>query len=270
MKTVFRDYNKGERIEIVRRHYKNMREKQTVEFVKNMEDYWLKFDKARWTIREAFEKMNDYVDSSDPDTSFPNIVHAFQTAERMREDGKPDWYQLVGLIHDLGKIMFKFGKEENGQGENSQWALAGDTWVIGCKIPDDIVYPEYNELNEDFRNNLYNTSVGMYNEKCGLDSLKFSFGHDEYLYRLLKFNKCKIPEEGLQMIRLHSCYLLHEKKKSPYEHFLNDNDKEMLNIVREFNKYDLYTKNSKPPNISELWVYYEKIINKYCPGKLYF
>ena len=54
---------------------------------------------------EALEKLNDLVDESDPDIDLPNIVHAFQTAEQIRRD-HPDkeWFQLTGLIHDLGKV----------------------------------------------------------------------------------------------------------------------------------------------------------------------
>ena len=55
---------------------------------------------------EALEKLNDLVDESDPDIDLPNIVHAFQTAEQIRKD-HPDkeWFQLTGLIHDLGKVL---------------------------------------------------------------------------------------------------------------------------------------------------------------------
>merc|ERR1719384_1781271 len=57
--------------------------------------------------------LNDLVDESDPDLDLPNIVHAFQTAERIREE-HPDkeWFQLVGLIHDLGKIMAFYGEPQ--------------------------------------------------------------------------------------------------------------------------------------------------------------
>lgn len=64
------------------------------------------------TIREALEKLNDLIDESDPDTTLPNIVHAFQTAERAREEfPQHDWLHLTGLIHDLGKIMAFYGEQ---------------------------------------------------------------------------------------------------------------------------------------------------------------
>jgi hypothetical protein len=45
----------------------------------------------------------------------PNLVHMLQTAEAMRSAGHPDWFQLVGLLHDMGKIMFLWGDRETGQ-----------------------------------------------------------------------------------------------------------------------------------------------------------
>lgn len=54
---------------------------------------------------EALEKLNNLVDESDPDVTVPNMVHAFQTAERLREaHPEKDWLHLTGLIHDLGKV----------------------------------------------------------------------------------------------------------------------------------------------------------------------
>lgn len=66
---------------------------------------WLSFDKFESTIMDALETLNSLVDESDPDVNIPNIVHAFQTAERIREvHPDEDWFHLVGLIHDLGKV----------------------------------------------------------------------------------------------------------------------------------------------------------------------
>ena len=66
-----------------------------------MEKKWLNFNFDKLTVREAFRKLEGYVDSSDPDSSFPNLEHMLQTAESIREAGHPDWFQLVGLIHDM-------------------------------------------------------------------------------------------------------------------------------------------------------------------------
>lgn len=68
-------------------------------------DKWSKFDHFKSTMRQALEKLNTIVDESDPDVDIPNIVHAFQTAERIRVDyPDDDWFQLTGLIHDTGKV----------------------------------------------------------------------------------------------------------------------------------------------------------------------
>ena len=76
---------------------------------------WHTFDKAELTIREAFEKLEGYVDASDPDITLPNVLHAFQTAEAARAANKPDWFVFTAFIHDMGKIMYNWGRAEDGQ-----------------------------------------------------------------------------------------------------------------------------------------------------------
>jgi len=54
---------------------------------------------------ETLVRLNELVDESDPDCDVPNIIHAFQTAERIRQvHPDQDWFHLTGLIHDLGKV----------------------------------------------------------------------------------------------------------------------------------------------------------------------
>lgn len=66
---------------------------------------WLKFDKFEANIMDALNLLNNLVDESDPDVNIPNMVHAYQTAERIREEHpEEDWFHLTGLIHDLGKV----------------------------------------------------------------------------------------------------------------------------------------------------------------------
>jgi len=268
----FRNYKDSARQQVVQRHYRLMRQNQTVEFHDRMMEKLmtrLNAGECKMTVRECFDSLAPYVDSSDPDTKFPNVVHALQTAEGIREAGKPEWFQLVGLMHDMGKIMFKWGTKETGQegtANGDQWALGGDTWVVGAEIPQSCVFPHYNKLNPDMKNPAYNSKLGIWKEGCGIGNLKFAFGHDEYMYQVLKFNKAKIPEEGLAMIRYHSCYPWHTANE--YGHFMAEGDQRIKEWVQEFNKFDLYTKSEKKLDEKELWPYYQGLIDKFCPGKL--
>ena len=242
----------------VRAHYAAMRAHQSVEYVERMERKWLKFDHARMTLREAFERLTDYVDASDPDTALPNTVHAFQAAEAARAAGEPDWLQLTCLIHDVGKIMGVLDPcTADGQTQDAaQWGIAGDTWVVGHPLPPCAIMPELTTQDR----------VSVYAHGCGLDALKFAFGHDEYLYRVLVANETTLPHAALAMVRYHSCYPLHSG--GAYAELLAPGDEETLEWVREFNKFDLYTKSDERPNVAELWPYYQKLIDKYLPGKL--
>lgn len=265
----YRNYKDSFRHEIVENHYRQMRTNQTVAFVEKInEKYSFEIPRTRMSIREAFRVLETYVDSSDPDVSLPNMIHMLQTAEGIRRAGHPDWFQLVGLIHDMGKIMFLWGAPEDGQigtAEGPQWALGGDTWVVGCRIPDCTVFPEFNSLNPDMANERYNTELGMYQPNCGFENLQFAYGHDEYLYRMLVANKTSIPEEGLAMIRYHSCYPWHTG--GAYRQFMTVKDHELMKWVLEFNKFDLYTKDQGGINatVEELWPYYQGLIDKYFP-----
>jgi inositol oxygenase len=266
----FRNYENSARQELVERHYRLMRTNQTVEFYDRMCAYWGKFDRQQMTIAEAFEALQGYVDSSDPDSAMPNLEHMLQTAEGIRAAGHPDWFQLVGLLHDMGKIQYLWGKPEDGAEGTStgdQWSLGGDTWVLGCEIPESVVFPQFNRLNADMSDPRYNTKYGIYEPNCGLKNLKYAWGHDEYLYQMLVHNKSTIPEEGLAMIRYHSCYPWH--LKGEYRHLMAPGDEALLDWVLEFNKFDLYTKADVRPDVKKLWPYYQSLIDKYCPGKLW-
>jgi inositol oxygenase len=257
------------REELVMRHYTRMRTNQTVDYVTNMEKKYLPFEHAKMSIWEAFEQLDKFVDASDPDTDHPNLVHMMQTAEAMRAAGHPDWFQLIGLLHDLGKLMFLWGDKECGQecgAHGEQWGLAGDTWVVGCRLPDRAVLPHLNELNPDMSHPVYGTKFGMYEPGCGLANLKFAWGHDEYMYRMLKSNNARIPEEGLMVIRLHSCYPWH--REGEYREFMAPGDELYLQWVQEFNKFDLYTKADTVPDVEALKPYYQSLIDKYIPGVL--
>ncbi|CAG9559009.1 unnamed protein product [Danaus chrysippus] len=259
----FRSYEFDENDAIqqrVRRTYYNMHTEQTYELVKAKMAEWLKFNHFKATVKEALIKLNDFVDESDPDIDLPNIVHAFQTAEQIRRDHPDnDWFQLVGLIHDMGKVMVFYGEP--------QWWVTGDTFPMGCKWGPSIVYGDDSfKNNPDTYNPKYNTKYGIYKPNCGIEELTLSWGHDEYLYRVLKHNKTRIPQEGLWMIRYHSFYPWHAG--GDYSYFMKEGDEKIKEAVLKFNQYDLYTKSAEVPDIEALWPYYEKLIEKYLPGEL--
>jgi inositol oxygenase len=250
-------------------NYANARKNQTVDYVKRMHTKYLTF-RRKLKVKTVLQKLEDFVDISDPDTSLPNYYHAIQTAEAIRKDGYPEWFQLVGLIHDIGKIMYTRGCDEDGTSLDQQWGIVGDTFITGCKIPDTIVYPEFNKDNPDFTHRVYKNKYGIYTPNCGLDSTICSWGHDEYLYQVLIQNIHHLPEEALYIIRFHSLYLYHYNNE--YEHLTNEKDKIMLYWLKRFNKYDLYTKTDTNMIVTdETTDYYNKLINKYIPnGELWF
>jgi inositol oxygenase len=260
-------------------HYQKMRSKQTVAFVKRMQEKFSWTDEGvgrrEMTIEEAFAELESYVDASDPDLDLPNKIHLLQTAEGIRKAGHPEWLQLTGLLHDMGKIMFLWGDNDDGLNghdpKGDQWALGGDTFVVGCALPegDAIVFPEFNHLNPDMADDRYSSKFGVYEPHCGLDALDMAWGHDEYMYRMLVANNCTLPKEGLDMIRYHSCYPWHDKAQ--YKHLLLPEDEDTLEWVQLFNAFDLYTKDEgNVIHVQEVWPYYKNLLNKFgLGGKLW-
>ena len=254
---MFRVYDKNN--ESVFNCYLEQRKYQTLDYYDRVIKKYCQFENKSpfWKL---FDSLNNFVDLSDPDMSLSNNQHLYQTAEKIRKDGHPEWLQVVGLIHDLGKIIYKKGDFQYGTTLDNQWGIVGDTFILGCNIPDSIVYPELNKISV-FCNA---TKLGIYNEKCGLNNVKCSFGHDEYLYRLLKHNNIQLPKEAYYIIRFHSLYLWHHENE--YSYFESEEDKEMKKWVQLFQKYDLYTKENKKVNEDELKLYYKPLINKYFPN----
>jgi len=251
-KEEYRNYEKPAR-DTVKEFYKLNHTYQTFDFVQQKQDEFLQFNRKELPVWGAMEYLNTLVDDSDPDIELDQLQHLLQTAEAIRADGHPDWFVLTGFIHDMGKVLCLFGEP--------QWAVVGDTFPVGCKHSDKIVYPEFFDLNPDSKNPLYNTKYGIYEPNCGLDQVKMSWGHDEYLYQI---TKSYLPEPALYMIRYHSFYAQH--REHAYEHLMNDHDREMFEWVKKFNPYDLYSKNPVPPKASELRPYYEDLIAKYLPA----
>jgi inositol oxygenase len=251
----FRDYSDA--APGVREFYRLNHAYQTRDFVLEKKRQYLSLDKARMGIWEALEFLNTLVDDSDPDTDLSQIEHNLQTAEAIRRDGQPRWFVLAGLIHDLGKILCLWGEP--------QWAVVGDTFPTGCAYSEKIVFHEFFRANPDYQRPEYQTKLGIYEENAGLDKVDLSWGHDEYLYQVLKNY---LPEPALYMIRYHSFYPGH--REGAYDYLMNDHDREMFEWVRKFNPYDLYSKSDERVDGGKLRPYYDELIRQYFPEKLRF
>lgn len=250
----FRDYE--DTTDGVREFYRLNHEQQTFDFVKKQHETYLPLRHEKAPMWDVLLRLNELVDDSDPDTDLPQIVHALQTAEKIREDGHPDWFALIGLIHDSGKMLCFYNEP--------QWAVVGDTFPVGCSWSDKIVFSDFFKNNPDAGVDEYQTELGVYEKNCGLDNVMLSWGHDEYIYQVMKDSK--IPEEGLYMLRYHSFYPWH--RESSYRHLMNEKDHQMLPWVKKFSGYDLYSKSDTVPKVEEVRPYYQGLIDKYLPATL--
>jgi inositol oxygenase len=239
----------------VREFYRLNHTNQTRDFVLAKKRQYTARNRGEMGIWEALEYLNTLVDDSDPDTDLSQIEHVLQTAEAIRKDGHPRWMVLAGLIHDLGKVLCLYGEP--------QWAVVGDTFPVGCAWSDKIVFPEFFAANADARTPEYQTRFGVYGEACGLQNVDLSWGHDEYLYHVVKDY---LPDEALYMIRYHSFYPWH--REGQYGYLTDEKDRRMLPWVQKFNPYDLYSKSAERPKVSDVKPYYDELIAEYFPAKI--
>lgn len=252
----FRNYEAPPR-DTVKEFYRLNHTYQTYAYVQEKKNDFLRFNKKEMPIWEAFDYLNQLVDDSDPDTDLDQMQHLLQTSEAIRNDGHPDWMVLAGLVHDMGKVLCLFGEP--------QWGVVGDTFPVGCAYSDKIVFPEFFAGNPDYNDPVYSTKYGVYEPNYGLDNVHMSWGHDEYVYHMMKDY---LPEGALYMLRYHSFYAQH--REQAYDHLMNDHDREMFKWVKLFNPYDLYSKNPNQKSWAELKPYYEDLVAKYLPATIRF
>jgi inositol oxygenase len=236
----------------VAQFYRLNHQYQTFDYVVAKENQYFSLNKGKKSIWEAAEFLNTLVDDSDPDTDLTQIEHLLQTSEAIRADGHPRWFVLAGFVHDLGKVLCLWGEP--------QWGVVGDTFPVGCAFSEHIVFPDYFAANPDLHHPVYSTKFGIYEPNCGLEKVHMSFGHDGYIYEVMKNY---LPLEALYMLRYHSFYPAH--KHGAYRHLMNDQDVAMFRWVNEFNKYDLYSKGHAKPRLAEIRPYYDDLFAEFLP-----
>jgi inositol oxygenase len=255
----FRNYKKN--TEVSKNYYKN-RVLQTYEGVKKSHAEVFPLGRWKMDILEIFNLLDDIVDQSDPDTKRKQLLHAVQTGEACRKFfPDKDWFHLLGFIHDLGKIL-SHEKMHN----LPQWNVTGDTFPVGCAFSEKCIYYDFFEDNPDSNHEIYSTKLGIYKEKIGFENILMSFGHDEYLYQVLKASGTTLPEEALYIIRFHSFYPWHQD--GAYSFLASEKDWEMLPLLREFQKCDLYSKIDEEIDSNNNLPYYQNLLKSYFPNPL--
>jgi inositol oxygenase len=235
--------------------YRLNHEKQTVAYALGKEKEYFGLNRAKKSIWEAADYLNTLVDDSDPDTDLTQTEHLLQTSEAIRRDGHPRWMVVTGFAHDLGKCLCLYGEP--------QWGVVGDTFPVGCAWSHQIVFPEYFRANPDANVPEYQSKYGIYEPNCGLENVHMSFGHDGYIAEVLK---PYLPDEALYILRFHSFYAWH--RHGAYAHLMNEKDAAMLEWVRKFNPYDLYSKGHTKPDVKQLKPYYDDLFAEFFPTKI--
>jgi inositol oxygenase len=229
--------------------------RQTLDFVLAKEREYGLLSHGRRTFWEAADFLNTLVDESDPVTDLSLIEHLLQTSEAIRHYGHPRWMVVAGLLHDPGNVLCLCGEP--------QWAVAGDTFSVGCAWSDQIVFHAFFAQNPASHVPEYQTVHGIYELHCGLDQVRMSWGHDEYIHRVVKEY---MPEPALCMLRYHSFYPAHGH--GAYRHLMSALNEEMFEGVCRFNPCDLYSKGAAKPNLQELRPCYEDLIAEFFPEPL--
>lgn len=250
----FRDYEHAVP-DRVKHFYLQNHTYQTMAFVQNKRETYLPLKKAQLSVWQVMDFLDTLVDESDPDLDVPQSYHAYQTAEALRKDGQPRWLILTGFLHDLGKYLAYFGEP--------QWAVVGDTFPVGCAYAKEIVFYDYFKHNSDALLPAYKTACGIYEPHCGLQNVTMSWGHDEYLYHVMKEY---LPDPALFIIRYHSFYPLH--RHGAYEYLLDEYDRELLPWLKLFCRYDLYSKSHDPLDVAALKPYYQELVSEFLPEVL--
>jgi len=169
---------------------------------------------------------------------------------------------VISLIDKTNKDLQKFN-----------WTLNSRARVIGCAPLLCAKYLEYQLLDPDFKDERYNTELGIYREHCGLENVLLSWSGPEYFSFMLKYNSVGIPEEGLAMLRLFP--LRDWYTRNEYRQLTNENDDDLKPFVAEFDRLitkakKTFTKNFSDQQCERLWKeFYYPICQKYrCDGKL--
>jgi inositol oxygenase len=222
-----------------RHHYRKSWKFQTYDYVMGMRSRFLTFSLGRATLFQALNWIHQFPASpfhswsqGEEESGASLRTLSFVMAETARDEGFPDWVQLVALFHELGEAVKVLDPATKDMAESVyDWTISSRSRVVGCKVPDCASFQEFRHLNTDEDDLRYNSDVGAYSHNCGLDNVYLMWSGCEYTYHLLKHNG-SLPEEGLAMIRYFLLGDWHEQNQ--YRAITNEDDEDILPFVSEF------------------------------------
>ena len=207
---------------------------ETAQSIKN--NFFINNNLKNINIKDLFNKEEWFL----LDSKYKNLYDT--TIDKLYKNIKDwSWLILVGLIHDLGKVLVleEFGKFD-------EWFSVGDIYPLGCAFHKSNIFYEKNYHKEciDYNNSKYNQKLGIYKYNIGFDNIEMTFSHDYYLSECLKRSNTNLPYEALYIIRYHSFYSWHTPKNNirGYEYLANETDWKYLPLLKLFQKSDLYSK----------------------------
>ncbi|HVN85901.1 MAG TPA: inositol oxygenase family protein [Candidatus Binatia bacterium] len=203
---------------------------QTMAKVRELRDKYAARRLGKATVWDRLMALRDINDESDADLEgMSQLGHALQTANSLADAGLGEDWIVTGLVHDLGKILIQHGE--------AQEFVVGDIFPVGCAYSPNIIRHDFLKQNPDWTNPDYQTRNGIYEEGCGLDAVVFSYGHDEYMYQIMKDH---LPADFAWAIRYHSFQSI----AGDYLHLFNAEDRRRReSYMKSFAVHDLYTKN---------------------------
>ena len=230
-----------------RHHYMQCWKLQTYEYVHSMRSRFLNFSLGKATLFEAlgwihaFPAYPFHVWSCD-DTIGSSIAPSLRTlsflmAEAARDEGLPDWVQLVALFHELGEAVnvldpINIGDMADSTGIGYDWTVSTRSRLVGCRIPDCASFSEFRHLNTDSLDARYSTDTGVYEPNCGLDSTLLLWSGPEYMFHLFRHNHTTLPIEALAILRYFLLGDWHEHHE--YASITNEHDDDMLTWISDF------------------------------------
>ena len=227
-----------------RHHYLQSWKLQTYEYVQSMRSRFLNFSLGKTTLFDALGWIHAFPAypfhiwcSEDSMVSSPSLrTLSFLMAEAARDEGLPDWVQLVALFHELGGAVKKLDPNSTGKLAESiyDWTISARSRVVGCATPACATFSEFRHLNTDLLDARYSSDKGVYESNCGLDNVLLQWSGSEYVYHLLRHNHTALPTEALAMVRYFLLGDWHEHHE--YTPITNEYDDDMLPWVSDFDR----------------------------------